>query len=409
MTTQPVLAVARRAVMIAFAALAFAVAALAVALLAFSRTDTSSSDGSGSGVVESDRAEADTAEPDAPQSDVVESDVSESDTSASDAFGSSAVESDTAESDAAEGDTAESDTAGGSDEPAASEPAEDPAPDDPPTSTDDSTDPGTEVPVESESADSTEEASAPETTPEDTDETTDEPDPGASAVSVDLPGEPYEFGPAAGTGLAVVGVSYNGTLNVRDVPNGEIIARLGNVMDGVRDPAVHVRGANSDEIIATLDLTEGVVATGNTRKLPTTVWYEFQFGDMVGWASSAYLAPLGLTDDATAAIVATLGETPVADTLLELGLRVANVMASDEPPSSVVVSGAPTVFEALGEMTVDVVNIGDDSVLGFRLRIFAHPAEDWTQDDPGPFTLKSVESTLMCHNYRGVSEEGVCN
>ena len=130
---------------------------------------------------------------------------------------------------------------------------------------------------------------------------------------------------------------------------------------------------------------------------------------MVGWASSAFLAPLGLTDDATAAIVATLGEIPVADTLLELGLRVANVMGSDEPPSSIVVSGGPSVFEALGEMTVDVVNIGDDSVLGFRLRIFAHPAEDWTQDDPGPFTLKSVESTLMCHSYRGISEEGLCH
>ena len=274
---------------------------------------------------------------DTSESAAVEADTPEGDTSTSDASGSAAVEGDTADSDTAESDPAQSDTAqsdavgatpltthaGGSDEPAASEPAEDPTSDDPPASTDDSTDPGTEEPTESESTDSTGEASAPEPTPEDTDEAESEPDPGSSAESVDLPGEPYEFGPAAGTGLAVVGVSYNGTLNVRDVPNGEIIARLENVMDGVRDPAVRVRAANSDEIIATLDLTQGVVATGNTRKLPTTVWYEFQIGDMVGWASSAFLAPLGLTDDATAAIVATLGEIPVADTLLELGLRVA--------------------------------------------------------------------------------------
>ena len=399
MTTQPVLVVARRAVMVAFAALVFALAALAVALLAFSRSDDSESDSSGSAVADSNAAEAGTAGADAPDSAVVESDVSESDTSGSDASGSAA----------ADGDGAGSDTSDGSDGLAASEPEQDPPSDDPPASTDGSTDPGTEEPTDNESTDSTDEASAPETTPEDTDGATEEPDPGASAESVDLPGTPYEFGPAAGTGLAVVGVSHNGTLNVRDVPNGEVIARLGNVMDGVRDPAVQVRGANSDEIIATLDLTKGVVATGNTRKLPTTVWYEFQFGDMVGWASSAYLAPLGFTDDATSAIVAILGETPVADTLLELGLRVANVMASDEPPSSIVVSAAPSVFEALGEMTVDVVNIGDDSVLGFRLHIFAQPAEDWTQDDPGPFTLKSVESTLMCHSSRGVSEEGLCN
>ena len=31
------------------------------------------------------------------------------------------------------------------------------------------------------------------------------------------------------------------------------------------------------------------------------------------------------------------------------------------------------------------------------------------QGDPGPFTLKSVEQTLMCYSYRGVSEEGLCN
>ena len=28
---------------------------------------------------------------------------------------------------------------------------------------------------------------------------------------------------------------------------------------------------------------------------------------------------------------------------------------------------------------------------------------------PGPFTLKSVEQTLMCYSHRGVSEEGLCN
>ena len=100
---------------------------------------------------------------------------------------------------------------------------------------------------------------------------------------------------------------------------------------------------------------------------------------------------------------------PVADTMLDLGLMVGQLMASQEPPSRVVVSVAPNVFEALGEMTVDVVNIGDDSVLGFRLDIFAHSAEDWMQGDPGPFTLKSVEQTLMCYSHRGVSKEGLCN
>ena len=229
-------------------------------------------------------------------------------------------------------------------------------------------------------------------------------------AAVPLPGEPFELGPPAGTGLAVVGISSDSALNVRDVPNGQIIARLDNVMDGVRDDAVYVRGADSDEIIATVDLQHGVVATGNTRRLPTTIWNELSVDELTGWASAAFLGQIGATDDATAEVVATLGELPVADTMLELGLAVAQTMVSQEPRSRVVVSEAPGIFEALAQMTVDVVDIGDDSVLGFRLVIFAHPAEeDWMQDDPGPFTLKSVERTVLCHSHRGVSEEGLCN
>ena len=230
------------------------------------------------------------------------------------------------------------------------------------------------------------------------------------ADDVRLPGEPSDLGPSEGAGLAVVGVEYNSTLNVRDIPNGEIIARLDNLMDGARDPVLLVRGPNSDDIIARLDLERGVVATGNTRKLRTTVWHEFRFGDMTGWSSDAFLAQAGATDDATAEVVAKAGELPEADTMLELGMAVARTMASEEPASRVVVSEAPGLFEGLGQMTVDVVGVGDDSILGYRLVVFFVPAaEDWTQGDPGPFTLKSVERTVLCHSHRGVSEEGLCN
>ena len=225
-----------------------------------------------------------------------------------------------------------------------------------------------------------------------------------------LPGEPSDLGPSEGAVLAVVGVAHNSTLNVRDIPNGEIIARLDNLMDGARDPVLLVRAPNSDDIIARLDLERGVVATGNTRKLRTTVWHEFRFGDMTGWSSDAFLAQAGATDDATSEVVARAGELPEADTMIELGMAVARTMASEEPPSRVVVSEAPGLFEGLGQMTVDVVGVGDDSILGYRLVVFFVPAaEDWTQDDPGPFTLKSVERTVLCHSHRGVSEEGLCN
>lgn len=239
------------------------------------------------------------------------------------------------------------------------------------------------------------------------DEGASEPDDSGEAAA--LPGEPFEIGPSAGTGLVVVGIRYDSALNFRDVPNGTVIARLDNVMDGVRDPAVYARQPGSDDIITTVDLQNGVVATGNTRQLPTTIWHELQVGDLLGWASATYLAQAGGTDDATSEVVDTLGELPVADTMVELGLAVAQTMASQEPRSSVVVSGAPGLAGDLGQVTIDIVGIGDDSVRGFRLVVFAHPAENWTQDDPGPFTLKSVERTVLCHSHRGASEEGLCN
>ena len=281
--------------------------------------------------------------------------------------------------------------------------------------------------AEADGAATTGEASATGTAAEDTDTTGDEPEaasvdgaddaPGDGPeqapvdATVPLPGDPYEFGPSAGAGLAVVGVSFDSGLNVRDVPNGEIIARLDNVMDGVRDPVLLVREANSDGIVARLDLNQGVVATGNTRKLPTTIWHELRVGDIVGWATSAYLAPLGSSRDATAEVVEALGGTPTADTLRDLGLQVSEVFASSgEVQSRIAVSSQPGVFEAVGDITLDVLGLPDDSVRGYRINVTADAgADDWTQDDPGPFTLRSVSATPICDSHRGVSEEGLCN
>ena len=218
-----------------------------------------------------------------------------------------------------------------------------------------------------------------------------------------LPGEPYEFGPPAGAPLAVVGVSHDSVLNVRDVPAGEIVAVLDNLINVAGSPALNVRQPGYFELIATLDLNRGLFATGNTRKLPTTVWHEIRMADAVGWASSAFLSPLGATSDATAEIVAVLGETPAAPTLEELARLVAEAVASDDPPSRIVVSGAPVIGD-LAEITVDVLGLPDDAVRGFRLQVFAQ------QDSESDlFTLRTVESTTICDSHRGVSEEGLCN
>ena len=288
----------------------------------------------------------------------------------------------------------------------------------PPTAT---TDPGASSASPADSpGESTAEAGDPETTatPGDTTPTTattgdTTPTTATTAGSApsgdeDLPGEPYEYGPDEGMSLAVVGVDHDDVLNVRDIPFGEIIATL-----GLANPIaflLEVSAMPSGEPIDWFDSWSGaIVATGRTRKLPTTVWHEIQVAGVTGWASGAYLAPIGLTDDITAHLIDRLGERPEADTLIDLALIVGEAFASSEPPSRVVVTVGPAIFEALGEVTVDVLNLGDDSLLGFRLHIFAAPAAaDWMSENPGPFTLRTVERTILCHSHRGVTADGRC-
>jgi hypothetical protein len=175
----------------------------------------------------------------------------------------------------------------------------------------------------------------------------------------------------------VVGVAFDDVLNVRAAPGID------------------------QAIVAMLDpLEAGVTALGNTRQLPNSFWYEVEFGGVTGWASAAFLAYLGDTTDQTALLVADLGATPEAETMLDLGRIVAEALASEEPASRIVVSVAPTVGD-LGEVTYDVIGLGDDALFGIRLHVFGTPSEGGEG-----FSLKSVEQTALCG--RGVSE-GLCS
>ncbi len=223
------------------------------------------------------------------------------------------------------------------------------------------------------------------------------------AAEDSLPGEPYnDYGPVSGTGLAVVGINYDSSLNVRDVPVGDVIARLSNSINVDSEAAVIVRAPDSPERLATLDLNTGVTATGNTRRLTSTVWHEIRMGDMLGWASSAFLSPLGATSDITADLIEGSGEPPAADSLTELAEIVARAVIIDDQLMRSVVSGAPVDGDP-SEVTVDVLGLPDDSIHGYRLQIFAE------RSDSGSYTLRSVESTVICDSRRGVSDSGACN
>ncbi len=203
-------------------------------------------------------------------------------------------------------------------------------------------------------------------------------EPTTTSVALDtttsLPGDPIDIGPKAGDVLAVVGVAHDDVLNVRVAPGTD------------------------QTVIQELDpLTNDVVALGNARALPASIWFEVEAHGASGWASSSFLAYLGGTTDETSSVVELLGEVPVTETMLDLGMVVAEVLASDEPPSRIVMSVSPTVGD-LGEVTYDVVGIGDDAVRGFRLHVFGVP------DESGEgFVLKSVEQTVLCG--RGLAGE----
>ncbi len=177
--------------------------------------------------------------------------------------------------------------------------------------------------------------------------------------------------------LSVVGIGYDSTLNVREEPGGQIVAKLDS-------------------------LTTGIVPTGTRQAVSGVLWHEVHAAGLIGWVSGDYVAPLGTTVDTTTEVVARLGQTPSAANLAALGRTVAGAVASEEPESRVRISGEPTVGE-LSEVTMDVVGQPDDSIRGFRLHLFA------TRNSDGSFTLRNVESTVMCYIDRGVSAEGLCN
>lgn len=191
-------------------------------------------------------------------------------------------------------------------------------------------------------------------------------------------GEAVDFGPAEGDELAVIGVSHDDVLNLRAGP-------------GVQN-----------EVLAELEpLATDVVARGNTWSIPGAFWIEVESDGVVGWVNLRYVGYLGDTSDTTADIIASAGETPKAETMLDLGAIVAETVAdadSSEGRTDIVVSVAPTTGD-LGEVTYDVTGFGDDSVFGVRLHVFGQP------DGGDGFELKSVESTVFCS--RGVSD-GVC-
>ncbi len=189
----------------------------------------------------------------------------------------------------------------------------------------------------------------------------------------DLPGEPIDFGPARGDTLAVIGVAHDDVLNLRAAPGAD------------------------QQIVGEIPPTyDGLTALGHTRELPGSFWIAVDYEGSEGWVNLRYIGYLGETNDTTH--IATEEQVPAAETMLDLGFLMAEAVASTDPPSDIVLVVAPSVAD-LGEVTYDVIGLGDDAVRGLRVHVFGQPIDE-------AFTLKSVEETALCG--RGVDPSGAC-
>jgi hypothetical protein len=194
-----------------------------------------------------------------------------------------------------------------------------------------------------------------------------------------LLGEPFDFlVPLDGEVVGVIGVAFDDTLFVHQQP-GENSPLTGNLAN----------------------LANDVVGTGEGRLLPASIWWRIEWEGIEGWVGSGFMARIGATLDFTVQVIELNGNAGMgAETMADLGNRVADLLKSEEPASRVVVSAAPTVGD-LGEITLDIVGLGDDALAGYRIHVFGEPAEAGDG-----FLLNSVEATLLCS--RGLSEDGLC-
>lgn len=186
-----------------------------------------------------------------------------------------------------------------------------------------------------------------------------------------------------------------------DVPSPPRAERTYAVMGVAHDDVLNIRSAAgvNNRIVATASPTDEVVATGRTRMLSRSLWYQVTVDGTTGWASARYLGATGPTVDDTSSFLNQYPR-PTATTMAELGAEVAARNVSTESGSRIVMSVAPTVGD-LGEVTYDVIGLGDDSIHGVRLHIFAEPLESGDG-----FELRSIEATLFC--ARGGGGGGEC-
>lgn len=199
-------------------------------------------------------------------------------------------------------------------------------------------------------------------------------------TSNQVPGEALDYGPVFGTPLAVVGVAHDDVLNFRIAPspNAQIVT-------------------SHAPLHADLDM----YALGEAWAAPSGVWWKVSVGGSEAWANQRYLGTLAGERDVFDAAAEYLQILMFEDTE-SAALAVAESFATTEPASRIEFAAPALNFDdGVGIATVDVLDIGDDSVKGWRLVIQVEIVWDEESGEPGAqdvafVVLTAVDGSPIC-------------
>ena len=208
--------------------------------------------------------------------------------------------------------------------------------------------------------------------------------PAGSTDAHEIPGAALDYGPPAGASLDVVGVRHDDVLNFRvdPDPTSDVVASVAPIREG------HI-----------------IIASGQAWIAPSGIWWKVTVNGEPAWANQSYLAGVGHGDDFFIDVAEALGVLRF-ETITDAAQAVAGTQASETPESRVVVVAAPVTYDSGAGMTIDVLDLGDDSLKGLRIWIEV----EFIYDDSG----ETVESVVLTDVYmnplcgRGSEGAGLC-
>ncbi len=208
--------------------------------------------------------------------------------------------------------------------------------------------------------------------------------PAGSTGDEEVPGTALDYGPPAGASLDVVGVRHDDVLNFRVDP----------------DPTSDVVAA-----VATISPNDTIIASGQAWIAPSGIWWQVTVNGEQAWANQSYLAGIGHGDEFFIDVSEKLGILRF-ETIADAAMAVAGTQTSETPESRIVVVAAPITYGSAAGMTIDVLDLGDDSLKGLRIWIEV----EFIYDDSG----QTVESVVLTDVYmnplcaRGSEGAGLC-